>query len=404
MASIEKRGMRVPTLWFLLLVFPFGGTAEASDEAVGESFFAPALDHKLEAFRHRFKIPGISLGYVLPDGTEGRAFRGFGDPDAKTALTEKGRFLAGSVGKTYVAAVAMQLAGEGRLDLDAKVDRYLAKEEWFPRLPNAKDFTVRMLMNHTSGIPEHVYDDAFCAELRKSPYRAWKPEELIRITLDKEPLFAAGADWSYADTNYILLGIVLERVAGEPYYDLLRRRILEPFGLDETSPSEGPDLPGLVVGNSIRPCPLCEAGSTFHDGKLRFNPQCEWTGGGVVTTPLDLARWALILFGSGRAYKEELRPEALDGVPARTAPGDRYGLGVQIWRIEEQMYLGHGGWFPGYLSLMAYVPERRLARAGQLNCDGGDKASAGMRRLLHEVAALLVAESSGSGGDGAPRH
>ena len=127
------------------------------------------------------------------------------------------RMLAGSVGKTYAAAVALQLCEAGRLDLDAKTARWLSDEPWFPRLPNAEQLTLRQLMNHTSGLRDHVWMPDFHAALAADMQRVWRPEELVAYVLDTEPLFPAGAGWSYADTNYILVGMIIERVTGRPF-------------------------------------------------------------------------------------------------------------------------------------------------------------------------------------------
>src|SRR6185369_2154040 len=158
------------------------------------------------------------------------------------------RMLQGSVGKTYVAAVAMQLVGEGKLDLDAKIERYLGREPWFGRLPNAHDITVRQLMRHTSGLVRYEFQPAATAALRANPFKEWAPEERLSYILDSKAPFAAGQGWEYSDTNYIVLGMIIERLLGEPYYAAVRKRVLEPLALRNTLPSDRRALPGVVVG------------------------------------------------------------------------------------------------------------------------------------------------------------
>ncbi|MEK6323906.1 MAG: serine hydrolase domain-containing protein [Acidobacteriota bacterium] len=161
-----------------------------------------ALQVKLTALHAAGSFPGATLGFVLPDGRSGSVSVGLADVDNKIALRPTDRMLAGSIGKTYVAAVMLQLVQEGKVNLDAKIERWFGSDAWFPRLPNAKDITLRMLMNHSSGIPEHVLNKDFIAAMRKDPDRVWKPDELIAYIMDAKPLFAAGQGWSYADTNY----------------------------------------------------------------------------------------------------------------------------------------------------------------------------------------------------------
>jgi D-alanyl-D-alanine carboxypeptidase len=203
---------------------------------------------KLQEMHAAADFPGLTAGYVLADGRVLSVAAGYADK--KIGLRPKDRMLSGSIGKTYVAAVALQLVSENSLVLDEKISHWLGTETWFKRLPNARDITVRMLMNHSSGIPEHVLMPEFLNAVRISPGRVWKPVELLAYVFDKAPLFAAGQDWSYADTNYIVLGMILEKITGNSYYRELDRRILKPLQLLETSPSDRSVLTGLITGHS----------------------------------------------------------------------------------------------------------------------------------------------------------
>ena len=102
------------------------------------------------------------------------------------------RMLAGSVGKTFAAATALQLVKEGKIGLDDRIEKYLGREPWFARLPNAKEITVRQLMNHTSGLVRYEFKDQFTKDLTANPEKVWKPAELIAYLLDEKPPFAAG--------------------------------------------------------------------------------------------------------------------------------------------------------------------------------------------------------------------
>jgi D-alanyl-D-alanine carboxypeptidase len=226
-----------------------------------------------------------------------------------------------------------------------------------------------MLMNHTSGIPEHAEAPEFVAALRKNPDKVWTPAELLSFSLDKAPLFPAGSDWSYADTNFILASFIAEKVSGRPMYESIDTEILKPLGLSDTIPSTGRSLPGLIPGYSMKNSPFGFEGRTLNDGQFVLNPQFEWAGGGFVSTSSDLARWAKDLYES-KAFPPAMLPVMLQSVPAKTGPGDRYGLGVQIRQTEFGETYGHGGWFPGYLSEVEYFPKYRVAIAAQINTDG----------------------------------
>ena len=116
-----------------------------------------ALQQKLDEWHNAGSFPGATVGVVLADGESFGLAVGFSDREAKTAMRPNDRMLAGSVGKTFAAATALQLIKEGKITLDDKIAKYLGSEQWFARLPNAKEITVRQLMNHTSGLVRYEF-------------------------------------------------------------------------------------------------------------------------------------------------------------------------------------------------------------------------------------------------------
>jgi len=342
------------------------------------------LQAALDSAHRAGNFPGATAGVVLADGRAIGLATGMSDTARRIAMTPDHLLLAGSVGKTYAAAVALQLVQEGRLELDAPVSRYLGEEPWFARLPNGADITVRMLMNHTSGIVRYEFDERFLADLVKDPYRTWTPADRVAYLVGATPPFAAGQGWEYSDTNYILLGAIIERLTGQPYYAEMRRRLLEPLGLRHTVPSDRPRIAGLSQGYA-GPENFFGGWDTMvgADGRLMFNPQMEWTGGGVATTALDLARWARALYAGGDVLGDETRAQMLRGVPARLGPNAAYGLGVILRPTPLGASYGHSGFFPGYVTDMMYLPEHGLAVAVQVNTSAQGRAP--------RTAALLVA-------------
>ena len=372
-------------------VFAQSSSGPEAGRAVGLERLRRAVQAKLDELRAGAEFPGATVGFAMPDGGAASVASGLADVEKKIPLAPSDRMLSGSIGKTYVAAVALQLVQEGKLNLDEKIERWLGREPWFDRLPNARQLSVRMLMNHTSGIPEHVLEKEFNSALQKSPDKIWAPAELIAYILDREPLFAAGQGWSYADTNYILVGMIIEKITRKTFYSELDRRILKPLKLARTSPSDSRTLAGLVPGYSRPNSPFGYEGRMILDGRFVLNPQFEWTGGGLVTTAEDLARWAKALY-EGRAFKKELLTGMLDAVPAKTGKGDKYGLGVQVRQSEWGPSLGHGGWFPGYISEMEYFPERRISVAIQFNTDAMRAIKRSPRAYIAEIMRVITGE------------
>ena len=346
-------------------------------------------DKRLSAFHDNHDFPGATLAFVLDDGRAGSVAVGVADKRDKTPMSPDSRMLSGSIGKTYVAAVALLLLEEQRIDLDSKISTWFGDEDWFPRLPNADQITLRMLMNHSSGIPEHIQAPTFLAAVSANPERIWRPEELVAYVLDTPPLFPAGQGWSYADTNYILVGMIIERVTGRKYYDLLNERILKFYALDDTFPSDQRVLPGLVNGYTRPNNPFDIPEQASIDGRCYFHPQMEWTGGGLVSTSPDLARWAKLLYGDD-VIKPQSKEQMFQGIDTpRFGPEHQYGLGVIIRNSPNGVVYGHSGWFPGYISAMAWYDDLDLALAMQFNFDGAAGFS-DMEALLDAVAADIA--------------
>ena len=343
----------------------------------------------LQDLVERRGLPGASAALVLPDGSLVAAAAGWASREENTLLTPKGRMLSGSVGKSYVAATAIELALAGRLDLDAPAVSRLdpAEAAWFRRLPNGERVTPRQLLRHQSGMRRYELDPAFWKRLLAEPDRVWTPEQLLASELDAPPLFELGEGWSYADTNYVALGVVLERVLGGSILEHVAKRFLAPHGLVDTVPSSSRSIPGLVQGYAVPTRALGVPERVLgEDGRFVFNPQFEWCGGGWANTPSDLARWAWIFYG-GRAFEQEYSALLCDVVEARElGPGKRYGLGAIVTATELGDLVGHDGFMTGYLASMGTFPDRGVAVAFQTNSDDLSALGGPLHRVLVELA------------------
>src|SRR5215217_9418328 len=207
-----------------------------------------ALQLKLEEWHKPGSFPGATLGVVLANGESFGLAVGFSDRDTKTPMKPTDRMLAGSVGKTFAAATVLQLVKEGKIGLDDKIEKYLGSESWFDRLPNARDITVRQLMNHTSGLVRYEFKETFTKDLTANPMKVWTPEERLAYLFGEKAAFEAGKGWDYSDTNYIVLGMIIEKVTGRKFYDEANGRLLKPLKLTGTIPQDGPRLNGVVQG------------------------------------------------------------------------------------------------------------------------------------------------------------
>ena len=381
---------RISTLTLLLFVALIStAPAQKPVAAVGTNVLKKELQLKLDEWHKAGKFPGATLGVVLANGESFGLAVGYSDRDAKTPMKPDDRMLAGSVGKTFAAATAFQLVKEGKIDLDAKIEKYLGKEPWFDKLANSRQITVRQLMNHTSGLVRYEFKETFTNALTANPMKVWTPEERLAYLFGEKPPFEPGAGWDYSDTNYIVLGMIIEKVTGKKFYDEANRRLIKPLKLSDTIPQEGPVMKGVVQGYAGTPNPFGGKDAMIENGKFVINPQLEWTGGGYASTSQDLARWAKLMY-EGKAYDPALLPQVLDGVAAPMLGKEtKYGLGVIIRQTQAGRSYGHSGFFPGYLTDMMYFPDERIAIAVQVNTSVGKDLGKPLGRVLVEMFQIV---------------
>ncbi len=360
------------------------------------------LEATLDKYRVRYGFPGATAAIALPDGTLATAATGLADVESDRAMTPDTPMLAASIGKSFAAATALALEADGVLARDDRVAEHLGDRDWFARLPNHDRMTVGDLLRHTAGLPDHVHMESFAAEMGTrvaSGADALSPEAAIAFVLDAEPLFPAGAGWSYSDTGYLLLGLVIEEATGRFYYDLVTERLLDPLGLDATARSDRRDIRGLAVGYTVPDNPFGLPPRTMDEaGRMVWDPAMEWTGGGLVSTSPDLARWGHLLFG-GEAMAAPYLDRLLDGVAVSPdAPAIHYGAGVALYDDTPRGPVrGHGGWIPGYVSSLRHYADHGVTVAFQINSDVGiaDDSTDLVPALEAALADLAIAHVGG---------
>lgn len=332
-------------------------------------------------------IPGATVAASFPRSAGISLAAGVtGTSATDDALPVNARMLAGSTGKTYFAACAVALHAEGRIDLDGPLASYLGGNAWLADVPNSDDVSLRDLLRHRSGIPEYVWDPEVAAAISADMDRVWGHSELARLLEGRDPVGLPRDEFVYADANYVLAMLAIEQATGEDLYEFARERFLKPLGLDDTFASDTRDLPGLTQGHVVLGAQLgAPPLMVGDDGRVQFNTQFEWAGGGYVSSAADLARWGRILW-SGELIDEPYLPELLDALPTPKGPGDSYGIATILRNTDLGPAYGHDGFFPGYLTSVAWFPEQGFAVAVQVNTDD-------MRRLKAQLfdAILLPA-------------
>jgi D-alanyl-D-alanine carboxypeptidase len=378
-----RNGVSEPTVQKILAQREIQGRINQTIEGAEAKSRRERVRQVLEDFRTTSGFPGAIAGVYYADGTSFAVAVGYSDRERKTPMKETDLMHGGSVGKTLFAALALQLVAEGRLSLDDKISKYLGNEPWFAGLPNAGTITVRMLLNHTSGLPG--YGDVFMRVLVESPGKEHSPLDAVKSISGAKPLNAAGAAFSYSDINYQVLAFVIEHVTGRSAYDDIRRRILKSLHLKRIVPADRPKIPGLVPGYAGAKNPF-GGDKMLVNGALTFDPRFEWGGGGFVTNPRDLARW-IANFCEGRAFSRKLLPEVLTTVDApELGQGSRSALGVEVELTPLGEAYGHGGFFPGYFTQVRWYPRERIAIAIQINTSDNSLVKRSLKDVVDDLA------------------
>ncbi|WP_374772784.1 beta-lactamase family protein [Streptomyces sp. NBC_01310] len=316
-------------------------------------------------------------------GPRGHRFASAGKADADTGTPAMSydAFRIGSATKTFTATVVLQLVGEGRMSLDDTV------EHWLPGVVsgNGNDgskITIRQLLQHTSGIFNYTADLpelASTEDFQAGRYTTYTPAQLVAIATRHAPDFAPGTGWNYSNTNYILAGMVIDRVTGHTWQDEVTRRIIRPLGLHRTStPGTNPSIPG----------PHLHGYSNFGSGPTiditAFNPSAAGAAGEIISTTTDLTTFYTALM-RGRLLAPAQLAQMQATVPAPILPGARYGLGLMWVPLScGGGYFGHAGDVPGYSTRDGVTPDGRRAAVVERTGNGGPGSEQAMDTLIDE--------------------
>jgi CubicO group peptidase (beta-lactamase class C family) len=308
--------------------------------------------------------PSVAVGMVRGKDTLLLAAYGMADLENDVPASPRSVYRIGSVTKQFAAAAVMQLVEAGKVRLDAPIGDYL------PTLPDAwRPVSVRQLLNHTSGIPSYT-------SLGPAWASRWgevmPPDTIVAMTAGKPMDFAPGTKWSYNNSGYVILGMLIERVTGRSWGDDLRARFAGPLGLDDTRDCRTePLVPRRAHGYENQNGQWVNA--KFLDMSQPF------AAGAICSTVGDLLRWNQALHTGKVVSAESYRLMTTAEGAARQGPR-QYGFGLGVDSVAGRVAISHGGGIHGFITANTWVPSAELS-VTVLSNSGSAKSGELLRKL-----------------------
>ena len=318
----------------------------------------PAIDKIVTEALAKSGAPSASVA-VVKDGRIAYV-RAYGNASIEppVAATPQMRYSIGSISKQFTAAALLLLAEEGRVSLDDRVVR------WVPEATRARDVTIRQLLSMTSGYQDFWPQDYVMPGMLL-PVTA---PEIVRGWAQKPLDFEPGAKWQYSNTNYVIAGIIAERVAGMPLVEFLQKRIFTPLQMTSVVDSDGAPL---AAGEPTRY-------KRYALGPLREAPKegrgWMFAAGELAMTAEDLAKWDVAMINQSILRPESYR-EMQREVQLTSGAGSRYGLGVSIGTTDGKRTISHGGEVSGFTATNVVYPDERAAVVVLTNLDATSASS-----------------------------
>jgi CubicO group peptidase (beta-lactamase class C family) len=312
--------------------------------------------------------PSASIAVVRDGAVAYAQAYGLAAVESKTPATTRMRYSIGSISKQFTASAILLLAEQGKLSLDDPIAR------WLPDLTRARDVTLRQLLSMTSGYQDFWPQDYVMPPMLEPVAPAAILEEWGRKPLDFEP----GTRWQYSNTNYVIAGVIVEKVTGTPFFQFLTRTFFEPLHMASVADTDagplGPEDPMRYRRFALgppRPAPKEGTGWMFAAGELAM-------------TPSDLARWNISLID-----RTVLKPDSYEAleteVPLVSGVGTGYGLGVSVSLRNGHRLVSHSGEVSGFTARNDVYPDDRLAVSVLTNLDATDASG----QLADRIGTLL---------------
>ncbi|MEZ0093023.1 serine hydrolase domain-containing protein [Streptacidiphilus sp. EB129] len=311
------------------------------------------LDKAIEDVRQQTGVPGVTVGLWIPG--RGSYVRSFGVADKVTGapMTPDLNMRIGSETKTFTATAVLELVDDGLVRLDDPISAYLHG------VPDGDHITVRQLLEMRSGLFSYSADQGFVTALLSHPTRPFTPHQLLAYAFRHPNVFAPGTQFQYSNTNYILLGLLVEKLGRMPLAEFIRERVTRPSHLHRTPFPLGAEFPRPHAHGYTNQTPTGAIADTTH-----WNPSWGWAAGAMISDLSDLHRWAKGV-ATGALLSPATQAQRENFIPVPGFDGAGYGLGL----FQTHGWIGHNGSLPGYESVTVYLPEQDATLVILLNTD-----------------------------------
>jgi D-alanyl-D-alanine carboxypeptidase len=356
--------------------------SSAQRKGVAEKPFAPeiqksiesAISKELDAFGGNRPVPGAVVAVWAPG--KGSFVKGVGDSNIapKTPMALDDKFRIGSNTKTFVITVLLQLVDEKKLSLDDP----LSKFDIGVKIPNAENITVRQLCQMRSGLLD-AYNAPQYDKVDFTVKTTFTPQQMIATAVANPPLFAPGAKWNYSNTDYLILGLIVETVSHHKIQDEISKRLLVPLALHNTSfPIESPDMPlPFAHGFGLDPK------KDWIDVTVQLSPTISWAAGAMISDLPDMRKWVKA-YVTGTNNGAATQKERLACLPTG-AYQLAFGLGIGC----SNGWYGYTGGIPGYHTGAYYFPEQSATIIALVNAQQEKPAPGVANAIVRDIAQIL---------------
>lgn len=334
----------------------------------------------LNSARQKDDIPGLALSYSKGNQTHIYSFySGYSSLENKTKINQDTLYQTGSISKSFLAGLILKLDADGKLNINNTVGSYITnRTKW-------NNITIHQLLNHTSGIQRYAATDAFLKKLRESETEpSFSSNELLNYVYNEKPYFKPGEGWHYTNTEYVLLGMIAEKVTNKTIEQNLHQQIFKPLNLSQTTYVDK-QIPidteqRLALGYNKKNIDVTDNNLSWAKG-----------AGAIISTPHDLVMWCNALFNKKTALPQQQLKELMTTVPEGKnafSTNEHYGLGIEQTPASDygQIWF-HDGGMPGFSTAFMWIPKYKICLAIAANTDtlNGEKINKIAFRLVDEI-------------------